>query len=496
MHVARYARSARLATQALRPHAFLSTSAARPAAAAPVEKSEGDISSVFSSLGGDAFVPLEQRFSDLKKNLWSDGLLESWRSVLTALEERTQEIKEKGSSVIPQVDYKDIASGKLSPSAVKEIKRVGTAVIHNAVPQDEALRWKKELQEYIAKNRQYARGFPADDPMVWEVYNSVSQTRARSHPDIIASQRFLLSLFHTSDPTTPVSISSPVSYYDRLRIRRAGDAVFALGAHVDGGSLERWEDPQFRSCWREILKGGPLPHTRHDPWDLTPRLNAITDLYNGSGQCSVFRLWQGWTALSNTGPGEGTLCVFPDINLATSYIILRPFFRPRAGREGKLGFDDWEIDVDSTTFPGSVKGKGQELSDQTHPHLRLSETMTSVPRVVPGTQVYWHTDVVHSVESVHNGTSDSSVLYIPATCLTSYNASYLAEQRKRFEAGRPPQDFPGGEGETRFVGRGSEKDILSEDGRKAIGYKPFEPAQNETEGGRRVIEEANKILFG
>jgi len=40
-----------------------------------------------------------------------------------------------------------------------------------------------------------------------------------------------------------VSTTTPVSYYDRLRIRFPGDSVFALGPHIDGGSLERWEDP-------------------------------------------------------------------------------------------------------------------------------------------------------------------------------------------------------------------------------------------------------------
>lgn len=39
--------------------------------------------------------------------------------------------------------------------------------------------------------------------------------------------------------------------------------------------------------------------------------------------------------------------------------MLRPFFKPRTGREGRLGFDDWELDLDSTVFPGSVKGKGE-----------------------------------------------------------------------------------------------------------------------------------------
>jgi len=60
---------------------------------------EGSIASVFSSLGGDDFVPLESRFSDLKKSLWNDGLIESWRDVLEALQTRTEEIKELGGAV-------------------------------------------------------------------------------------------------------------------------------------------------------------------------------------------------------------------------------------------------------------------------------------------------------------------------------------------------------------------------------------------------------------
>ncbi|BGP57446.1 hypothetical protein JCM8202_002004 [Rhodotorula sphaerocarpa] len=466
------------------------------AAAVPEEKDEGSIASVFSSLGGDAFVPLESRFLTLKKDLFSDALIESWRSVLAALEERTAEIREIGSEAIPQVSHQDVQAG-LSPKLTDEVKRVGTVVVHGAVPQDEASAWKAQIQEYIAANRALARGFPADEPQVWELYNSIGQTQARTHPGLLQTQKWLLSLFHTSDRQSPVSTSTPISYYDRLRIRHPGDSVFALGPHIDGGSLERWEDPGFRSCFRGILAGGSDPHVRHDPWDLTPRLDAKTDLYGGSGQCSVFRMFQGWTALSTTSPGQGTLQVFPDVNLATAYVILRPFFKPRAGRERRLGFDDWEVDLESTAFPGSVKGKGQELTEQTHPHLRLSESMVSVPKVVPGSQVYWHCDVIHAVESKHGGASDSSVLYIPAAPLTRYNADYLRRQRERFEAGRPAPDFPGGEGESRFNGRATKADVHAEDrtqGLRALGFERFKPVSDETPGGRKVIADANGLL--
>ena len=151
----------------------------------------------------------------------------------------------------------------------------------------------------------------------------------------------------------------------------------------------------------------------------------------------MFRCWQGWTSLSKTGPGEGTLKVLPMLPIASAYILLRPFFRPKDTSSSSLAFEDWEINLESTAFPGSVPGKGQELNEATHPHLRLDKTMISVPEIEPGDQVYctyhriyrhlyllmvWilgHCDVVHAVESEHRGKEDSSVLYIPAVPLST-----------------------------------------------------------------------------
>jgi hypothetical protein len=89
--------------------------------------------------------------------------------------------------------------------------------------------------------------------------------------------------------------------------------------------------------------------------------------------------------MSVTGPGEGTLRVAPLLNLATAYLILRPFFKPRTSSSG---LDDWVVDLESAAFPGSQMGKTQELSEMTHPHLQLSRTMLSVPHVEPGDQIY------------------------------------------------------------------------------------------------------------
>lgn len=105
-------------------------------------------------------------------------------------------------------------------------------------------------------------------------------------------------------------------------------------------------------------------------------------------QCSIFRPWQGWTSLSTTGPNEGTLRVLPLLKLASSYIMLRPFFRPRFAQSASLKFEDWDVDTAGTAFPGSNLAKAQELNELTHPHLRLDRTMVSMPTVEPGDQVY------------------------------------------------------------------------------------------------------------
>lgn len=167
--------------------------------------------------------------------------------------------------------------------------------------------------------------------------------------------------------------------------------------------------------------------------------------------------------------------------------MLRPFFRP-----GPAG-GEWELDLESSSFPGSVPGKGQELNEETHPHLRLGETMTSIPEIQPGDQVYWHCDTVHSVEQLHGGQKDSSVFYIPAVPLSVRNASYIRDQRANFVHGLPAPDFPGGSGESTFTGRATAQDITGSQGRRVLGLEPFVSRGVEND---ELIDAANRVLFG
>ncbi|TIB29923.1 hypothetical protein E3P85_02939 [Wallemia ichthyophaga] len=440
-----------------------------PPKAPPKEKEEGSIASVFASLSGDKPVELPQRFSHLKKNMWKDSLIESWRDVLSRLKMEVEHVEALGSDAIPRLPFHQIKSG-MDVDKLERIKKVGSVVVDGGVPEGEALRWKQSIRDYARANKDRVRGFPADDVQVFELYHSVAQTEARCHPALRQTQEFLLNLLHASDPQSEISLGSVMSYLDRLRIRKPGDSQFALGPHIDGGSLERWEDPGYRACWKHILQGN---WEEHDPFDVSPRLNAQFDLYGAAGGCSVYRPFQGWTSLSKVGPREGTLKVLPvDLKLATAYIILRPFFAPVRTPQ-HLDFSDWKLDLESTHFPGGSQGRTQELSSHTHPHLQLDKTMVSAPSLSPGDQVYWHSDVVHAVEPEHHGQSDSSVLYIPAIPLTINNAHYLVDQRSRFIKGLPPSDFPGGEGESHFFGRMLPENVEAGPSRQLLGLEPF-----------------------
>ncbi|KAF9461838.1 hypothetical protein BDZ94DRAFT_1262752 [Collybia nuda] len=452
-------------------------------------KEEGSIASVFTSLTGEAAGEHPPRFASLKRGIWRDGMVESWRQVLSELEVAAERVARLGSEIVPKVSYADIERG-LSEEQVTRVKETGTVIVTGGVPKEEALSWKQAIRDYAAANQERVRGFPADNIQVFELYNSLPQLRARTHPSILATQKALLSLWHTSNPASPISLDTPISYFDRLRIRQPGDAKFALGPHIDGGSVERWEDPAYRQCFGRILEGGE-GWKAHDPFDVSPRIDAKQDMYNASNQCSILRPWQGWTSLSSTGPNEGTLRVLPLLSLASAYIMLRPFFRPRHSSSSSLAFADWEPDLEGPAFPGSALAKAQELNEATHPHLRLGETMVSIPRVEPGDQVYWHCDVVHAVEAKHAGVGDSSVLYIPAAPLTVHNALYLRDQRTNFISGHPAPDFPGGEGESKFVGRAKPEDLGTPEARKMFGFERLESGLNPG-----CAEEANKILFG
>ena len=120
--------------------------------------------------------------------------------------------------------------------------------------------------------------------------------------------------------------------------------------------------------------------------------------------------------------------------------------------------------------------------------------MTSIPSVAPGDMVLWHTDLVHAVESRHQGQGDSSVMYIPAVPLTRKNLAYVQAQRDAFAEGIPPADFPGGSGEKGFSGRAHPDDVTGQMARRAMGLEPLCATSAGSKLEELLIREANLSL--
>ena len=96
---------------------------------------------------------------------------------------------------------------------------------------------------------------------------------------------------------------------------------------------------------------------------------------------------------------------------------------------GSLTLYAWSVDISNPEFHGIYSFGdafiGPRPNTTTHPHLKLNETMVSVPKVYPGDMVFWHCvrdlfvpeqqrvlnknyqDMIHAVEVEHTGTEDS-----------------------------------------------------------------------------------------
>lgn len=104
---------------------------------------------------------------------------------------------------------------------------------------------------------------------------------------------------------------------------------------------------------------------------------------------------------------------------------------------------------------------------------------------------------IHAVDKTHAGKSDSSVLYVPICPTTKANAEYVVRQRAAFRQGTPGPDFPGGEGESRHVGRATEEYVrkyCDSRGVQAMGLDKLVAVEGDTPGGKAAVKEANGIL--
>ena len=83
-------------------------------------------------------------------------------------------------------------------------------------------------------------GYLDDNIQVYELYNAKVQIAARTHPALLRTQQALLQLWHDPSNQYVDFSTTPVSYFDRLRIRTPGDASFTIGPILMVEALSAW----------------------------------------------------------------------------------------------------------------------------------------------------------------------------------------------------------------------------------------------------------------
>ena len=180
----------------------------------------------------------------------------------------------------------------------------------------------------------------------------------------------------------------------------------------DGGSVERWLDDNFRKVYRHVFTGSWRKYNAFDA-AYRPEVREV----DSPAVCSMFRTYQGWTALTRQGKGDGTPQVIP-IAESMVYVLLRAI----------------QDDVPQDDLCGAQPGRALSISDQYH--SLLIQAFSSIPLMQPGDTVFWHSDVVHGVENEHRGSGYSNVMYIGSAPGCPKNTAYCEGRRSPSSPGR------------------------------------------------------------
>ncbi len=386
---------------------------------------------------------------------YRDVFLEVEAEMRRRVEEIVSE-REAGHNVIPTVHYADVASGKVSAESIKKIKARGACVVRGTFSPEQATSWDDEIAAYVESNNldaklanaaedKYFGTLASAKPQIYGIYWSRPQVQARQSESLTNVRVFLNNLWEAeSEGVRHFNPNETPAYADRIRRRPPGSASLGLSPHVDGGSVERWLDENFRKVYRHVFAGNWRSYSAFDA-AYRPEAREVAS----PAVCSMFRTFQGWTALTRQGKGDGTLQLIP-IAESMVYVLLRAI----------------QDDVPEDDLCGAMPGRALSINDQYH--SLLIKALSSIPLMEPGDTVFWHTDVVHAVENEHRGAGYSNVMYIASAPGCGKNSAYLGKQALSFLTGKTPPDFAADDFEVDFKGRGTVAD-LTELGRAQLG---------------------------
>ena len=354
--------------------------------------------------------------------------------------EEISKLKASKKSIIPEISFNQISNR--NTQIVESIKKRGCVIIRDVFENLTIERLNNDLEKYIEENNyyddqkmksgldNYFSDLKSSKPQIMGLYWSKAQMEIRHSENMLKVKNWLNNLWiYKNDEYEVFDPSRELSYADRVRRREPGDNTLGLSPHCDAGSVERWSDDYYQKIYKDIFSDNFL---KFNPFDAKYR--DKTTEFESPAVAHVFRTFQGWTALTEQGPNDGTLQLIP-ISKAMAYILTRALLD----------------DVPKDELCGSKLGKA--LSVNKEYHSLLLEGLISIPIMKPGDTVWWHPDVVHAVEEKHLGKNYSNVVYVGSTPYCKKNLDYVRKQAKKFLKGESPPDFAAEDFETNYKGR-------------------------------------------
>ena len=386
-------------------------------------------------------IDIEKLKSKLKN--YSKDYKENFNQIEKYIKSEIDEIsklKALKRSIIPEISFNQI--NQRNTKFVESIKKRGCVIVRDVFENLTIERLNNDLEKYIEENNyyddqkkksgldKYFSDLKSSKPQIMGLYWSKAQMEIRHSENMLKVKKWLNNLWlYKNDEYQVFDPSKELSYADRVRRREPGDNTLGLSPHCDAGSVERWSDDYYQKIYKDIFSDNFL---KYNPFDAKYR--DKTTEFESPAVAHVFRTFQGWTALTEQGPNDGTLQLIP-IAKAMAYILTRALLD----------------DVPKDELCGSKLGKA--LSVNKEYHSLLLEGLISIPIMKPGDTVWWHPDVVHAVEEKHLGKNYSNVVYVGSTPYCKKNLDYVRKQAKKFLKGESPPDFAAEDFETNYKGR-------------------------------------------
>jgi len=358
-----------------------------------------------------------------------------------------EELKNNNTNIIPEINFNELE--KNSEKIVNEVKKRGCVVVRDVFDDNKINEMNSELESYIDENNyyedqkkkenidKYFSDLKAGKPQIFGLYWSKTQVNIRQSTQLDRVKKWLnhFWLYKNNNNDLIFDPDNELVYADRVRRREPGDSTLGLSPHCDAGSVERWIDKGYQSVYEKIFTDN---FENYDPFNAAFR--DATQEIESPAVSHVFRTFQGWVALTEQGPGDGTLQLIP-IAKSMAYILIRALMD----------------DVDDNNLCDSKPARA--LSINSKYHSLLLRGLVSIPKMNPGDTVWWHPDVVHAVEDVHSGNGYSNVIYVGSTPYCKKNLAYSKKQAQKFLEGKSPPDFAPEDYEVNYKNRATLDDL-------------------------------------